>query len=152
MKLKDLKTGDLVKIKDFIGIIFNDEKIIVDILRSGYLNLSEFSDNLEYKGWSGEKYNILAVYKPSYIGNSIRAIRRYLETKEEPNWTWKKDEYILDKAERRYLRNIIRPFREKVLCIRKEKRLDLSFIRIECKENETINLPFLEQVITIKIC
>lgn len=142
MKLKDLKTGDLVKTKDFIGIIFTDEKIVVDIIRGDFLNLSEFNDNLECK--FVENYNILAIYKPIYRGDSIRAVRDYIRYKKEPNWTWKKDEYILDKEERRYLRNIIRPFKEKVLCIRKEKRLDLSFIRIECTENETINLPFFK--------
>ena len=93
----------------------------------------------------GKTYDILAVYKPCYIGDSIRAIRRYIEKNQEPNWTWEKDEYILDKEERRYLRNIIRPFREKVLCIRKENRLDLSFIRIECKGNEHIDLPFFRE-------
>lgn len=145
MKLKDLKTGDLVKTKDFICIIFNDEKIIVDILSGEYLSLSNFDNNLKYKDYSDEIYDIIAVYKPAYIGDSIRAIRRYLETKEEPNWTWKKDEYILDNEERRYLRNIIRPFREKVLYIRKENRLDLSFIRIECTGNEHIDLPFFRE-------
>ena len=51
MKKEDLKTGDLVKTKDFIGIIFNNEKIIVDILKGDYLMLSEFNDNLECHGF-----------------------------------------------------------------------------------------------------
>ena len=147
MKKEDLKTGDIVKTKEFIGIIFTDEGIVVDILRGDYLNLSEFNDNLEYNDLilgKLRKYNILAVYKPEYRGDSIRAIRRYIEKNQEPIWTWKKDEYILDKEERRYLRNIIRPFKEKVLSICKESRINYEFIRINLVENEHIDLPFFE--------
>ena len=74
MKKEDLKTGDLVKTKDFIGIIFKDEKIIVDILIGDYICLSAFNDNLEYKGYFGEK---------TYSTNELQAINLEINQKKQ---------------------------------------------------------------------
>lgn len=67
---------------------------------------------------------------------------------EEPEYktVYETETEILDKAERRYLRGIIKPFKDKVMCIRKSKSLTetLEFISIELKEEASICLPYFE--------
>lgn len=60
-------------------------------------------------------------------------------------YTWLKKEYkpqILDKAEKKYLSNIVRPFRDKVAEIVKCEGDAKEYIKIELKNESGINLPF----------
>lgn len=53
---------------------------------------------------------------------------------------------ILDDAEKRYLRDVIRPFRNEVLGIEKKPGSTFNeWISIEMKNNETISLPFFKK-------
>ncbi len=67
---------------------------------------------------------------------------------EEPEYktVYEIEDEILDKAERRYLRGIITPFKNKVMCIRKSKNLieTLEYIAIELKGDASICLPYFE--------
>lgn len=67
---------------------------------------------------------------------------------EEPEYKilYEIENEILDKAEKRYLRGIIIPFKDKVTCIRKSRNLveSLEFISIELKEEASICLPYFE--------
>lgn len=57
---------------------------------------------------------------------------------------FERKEEILDKTEKRYLANIIRPFRDRVKWIRKSKFSDNEYISIEVK-NERILLPYFSK-------
>lgn len=67
---------------------------------------------------------------------------------EEPEYktVYKVENEILDKAEKRYLRGIIIPFKDKVICIRKSRNLmeSLEYISIELKGESNICLPYFE--------
>ena len=61
---------------------------------------------------------------------------------------WLREEYkpqILDKAEKKYLSNIIRPFRDKVEGIIKCKYDTKEYIKIELKNEFGIALPFFDK-------
>lgn len=55
-------------------------------------------------------------------------------------------EPILDDAEKRYLSAVIRPFRDKVKSISKDKgfKIPKEYIEIYCSEEEEIELPFFD--------
>lgn len=57
---------------------------------------------------------------------------------------FERKEEILDKTEKRYLANIIRPFRDRVKWIRKSKLSDNEYISIAVK-NERILLPYFSK-------
>lgn len=63
------------------------------------------------------------------------------------NIEWLLSEYqILDDAEKRYLRGVIRPFRNEVLGIEKKPGSTFNeWISIVMKNNETISLPFFKK-------
>ena len=59
---------------------------------------------------------------------------------------------VLDEAEKRYLSNIIKPFRNTVISIAKyyEESIDNNFIEIEvkqnyCNENQYVSLPYFKK-------
>lgn len=51
---------------------------------------------------------------------------------------------ILDKTEKEYLNNVIKPFREKVTFIQKDGNKLKEFIRIGIKNDAEITLPYFE--------
>ena len=57
---------------------------------------------------------------------------------------FEREEEILDETEKRYLSNVIKPFRDKVKAIKK-KSYSREFIRIYIKEDEPIILPYFEK-------
>lgn len=50
-------------------------------------------------------------------------------------------EQILDNAEKRYLKNVIRPFKDRVISIIKENDFGDDYIEIELKNGDFANLP-----------
>ena len=63
-------------------------------------------------------------------------------------YKWLKKEYkpqILDKVEKKYLSNIVRPFRDKVEYIQKSETCSREYIKIEIKNEASINLPFFKE-------
>ena len=52
---------------------------------------------------------------------------------------------ILDKKEKEYLRNVIKPFKHKVIFIQKDGSRFWDFIKIGIKNDIDINLPFFER-------
>lgn len=53
----------------------------------------------------------------------------------------KKYESILDTAEKRYLKNVIRPFKDRVISIIKENDFGDDYIKIELENGDFANLP-----------
>lgn len=122
----DLQDGDIVTYR-------NGEKRAVDATheRIAYIgdmaNLSfrfdSYNNNLTSN--QGKEYDIIKVERPQY--------ETVFERKEE----------ILDKAEKRYLKGVIRPFRDKVKEIIKWQFSGDNgyFIKIKFKNNETLSFP-----------
>ena len=67
---------------------------------------------------------------------------------EEPTYTtvYEHKEEILDEAEKRYLRSVIKPFRDRVTFISKlHTREDKEFISINLKNGDYIDLPLFKE-------
>lgn len=62
---------------------------------------------------------------------------------------FEREEEILDETEKRYLSNVIKPFRDKVKAIKKIS-YSREFIKIYIKEDESIILPYFEKGIMYK--
>lgn len=56
---------------------------------------------------------------------------------------------ILDKVEKRYLENVLRPFKDRVIDITKTKDLDMEFIRVQLKKDVML-FPNFEKGIMYK--
>lgn len=125
----DLKDGDIVTQRD------GNKKTVCDNTKSlkglnddSYLSKDNYNDNLIDKD-GDTQFDIIKVERS--IGYET-----VYERKEE----------ILDKAEKRYLRDVIRPFRDKVKFIYKAKRCydeNISYICINL-ENDNVCLPDFE--------
>ena len=59
------------------------------------------------------------------------------------------EQSILDKAEKRYLENVLRPFKDRVIDITKTKDLDMEFIRVQLKKDVML-FPNFEKGIMYK--
>lgn len=62
---------------------------------------------------------------------------------------FEREEEILDETEKRYLSNVIKPFRDKVKAIKKIS-YSREFLKIYIKEDEPIILPYFEKGIMYK--
>lgn len=114
----DLKDGDIITYR-------NGKQVIV--VNSKVASFELYNNDLTHK--SNKNYDIVKIEHPSNY-------QTVFERKEE----------ILDKAEKRYLRDVIRPFRDKVKSIYKHKRYydeSISYICI-CLENDNIYFPDFE--------
>ena len=130
-KKKDLKDGDIVTYKNGWRRTFIGGKLISEEGVVGK-TIDEYNENLENLSFGGpykeNELNIVKVERP--IKYEV-----FYENKE-----------ILDEAEKRYLRGVIRPFRDNVEIIRK---LFLPtegkyFIQIRYKDEPPTNLPYFE--------
>lgn len=121
----DLKNGDIVTYRNGAKRTVIAKKLI----NSGgciVKELDDYTDELKDR-ILGIDLDIVKVERPVKYGTVF-------ERKEE----------ILDETEKRYLSNIIRPFRDKVEGIEKCSYLR-EFIKIYIKEDEPIILPYLEK-------
>lgn len=126
----DLKDGDIVTYRngDKRLVDATKEKIVF-IENTSCLSFSfyEFRDDLTNK--NGKKYDIVKVERPIKY-------ETLFERKEE----------ILDETEKRYLANIIGPFRGKIESIVKSSSLDTrEYISIRLKKESSINFPFFRE-------
>ena len=80
------------------------------------------------------------------IKNCVRTRKTCYECRKENLYWLLSEAQILDDAEKRYLKGVIRPFRNEVLCIEKKPGSTFNeWISIEMKNNETISLPFFKK-------
>ena len=130
-KKKDLKDGDIVTYKNgwrrtFIGGKLISEEGVVS------KTIDEYNGNLENLSFGGpskeNELNIVNVERP--IKYEV-----FYENKE-----------ILDEAEKRYLRGVIRPFRDNVEIIGKlfSPTKGKYYIQIRYKNEPPTNLPYFE--------
>ncbi len=124
----DLRNGDIV-------IYRNGEKRIVNKTANKIVHMEDFRNLSFYlcdfredlTNTNGCEYDIIKIYQAEY---------KTVFSREE----------ILDKAEKRYLAGVIRPFRDKVKDIYKKQKWsnDREFINIILKE-DTLDLPYFKK-------
>lgn len=111
----DLKDGDKCTLK-------NGQVIFVD--KTSNYSFNSIDEQLRY---FNDDVSIVKVERPVKY-------KTLFERKEE----------ILDETEKRYLSNVIKPFRDKVEGIRKESS-NKEFISIELKDEAFINFPYFKK-------
>lgn len=121
----DLKDGDIVTYRN------GDKRTVVDgnLMNScGYIlkKLSQYTNEL----------------KDTVIGKSLDIVKVERPIKYET--VFERKEEILDGVEKKYLANVIKPFRHEIKIISKRSRLgnsSICYIKIWLKNNDTANLP-----------
>lgn len=126
----DLKDGDIVTYRD------GDKRTVV-------------AENLiNSKGYPSKKLNQYTnELKDKVIGESLDIIKVERPVKYET--VFERKEEILDETEKRYLANVIRPFRHKIKDIKKAREVvnnSLCYIKIRLKNNyDAVFLPDFEE-------
>ena len=129
MKDFELKVGDLVRLRDDL----EDGKEYGERLFDNYM-----------------KFNAFKLIKETRNNKKVAIIDGYLYTKEmiaevkrpiKYEIIYKRKEPILDDKEKEYLGNLIRPFRNRVICIVKKDDFSDDYITILVKYDDTIFLP-----------
>lgn len=127
---KDLKEGDIITLRNGKKGRYEGKRTSVDCLL--YHNIE---DNLTNNGLAGKALDIVKVER-------IKETEVVFERKEETT-------EILDEIEKAYLSSVIKPFRAKVKCIKKEENIDGSKefiqIRVETELNEFVALPYFKK-------
>lgn len=125
----DLKDGDIVTYRTGRKRIVQGERLIQMDGNNGY-NLNAYRDDLTEKN-NDRDLDIIKVERPLQY-------KTVFERKEE----------ILDETEKKYLRDVIRPFRDKVGHIRKQSFFRGDYITINVKHDnseEGIDLPYFNK-------
>ena len=133
MKDFELKVGDLVKLRDdledgkYYGVYYRDDmkfngfKVITKIYTHDVLKISKDDENYCYY----TKEMIAEVKRPKY------------ET------IYKREEPILNEKEKEYLGNVIKPFRDRVICVVKTNLFRSECISIKVY-NDFADINFIE--------
>lgn len=122
----DLKDGDVVTQRDGRQKVVCKEKAeLRGICERAGLPTDNYTKDLIDKD-GDTQFDIIKVERPKY--------ETVFERKEE----------ILDEAEKRYLRDVIRPFRNKVKKIEKHQAYSGEYISIALKNNEVIAFPYFK--------
>lgn len=146
-----LKAGDKVKLKNRRGKGWNSngkmDKYIGKIVTVSYITLGngftiKEDDGRGFPRWVFRLEDIEYVVKqkhfkslPSNYTGTIEVKNGFIQEKE-----------ILDDTEKRYLKAVIRPFKNRVRYISKEESYDGDFfISIELDSDEYINLPYFKK-------
>lgn len=147
-----LKVGDKVKLKNRRGKNWNSEgkmdkyigKIVtISNIRSNIIGVRfEIEEDTKFSNWIFDLDDIEYVVKqkhfkslPSNYTGTIEVENGFIQEKE-----------ILDDTEKRYLKAVIRPFKNKVNHISKEDCYDGDcYISIELDDGENINLPYFKK-------
>lgn len=120
----DLKDGDIVTYRKGLKKIVSGDKLYGNDL---FAPLRYYTEDL--KDVDGEEeYDIVKVERPVKY-------ETLFERKEE----------ILDEVEKRYLTEVIRPFRKRIQFIQKKKEITEinPYIRIVCEDNDKLVFPYI---------
>lgn len=118
----DLKDGDKCTLKNGQVVFFNKDKEYQSF-NYGLNNLDK-----EFRYYYNDNVSIVKVERPVKYETMF-------ERKEE----------ILDETEKRYLANVIRPFREKIDHIIKKSNMLGEFILIGLENEESIDFPYFKK-------
>ena len=115
MKDFELKVGDLIRLRDDLveGNEYCNEYFVIDMNFKGFRKIKELSHN-------GKCVIIYGSDFPYHYTKEMIAEAKRLTKYETIYKREEREEPILDKKERKYLRAIIRPFRKDILFITRE--------------------------------
>lgn len=147
-----LKVGDKVKLKNRRGKSWNYEgrmdkyigKIVtISKIKSTIIGVHfEIEEDTKFSKWYFDLDDIEYVVKQKHF-KSLPS--NYTGTIEVENG-FIQEKGILDEAEKRYLKAVIRPFKNRVRYISKEKCYDGDcYISVELDSDEHINLPYFKK-------
>ena len=145
MKKSDLKNGAIVQTKWGDKYIKIDNVFLSLKMNGDYLDVRAYTDDLRYI-YSEDNQN--AQYDIMKINNNVSpynncASKALVEALKDI-WTWDRNIPILTDKEKQYLKNIIEPFKEKIIGIEKletvTKQEYLDFILKD--STESFELPF----------
>lgn len=126
---------DLKKSPIGTKVTFEDGEILIKLQKDYYNECSKHGYYRDEKDLKGLKDNCGSCL----LGKIIKI--------EEPQYTtvYKNKKEILDETEKRYLRGVIRPFRNRVSAIRKmryvSKNKESAYIQIQYKDDAPTNFP-----------
>lgn len=124
--MKDYTFEDLEKCPIGTKITFEDGSVLVKSDKNHFDDEKHYRNTVDLRNFKDE------------IGTFGKIIKI-----EEPSYTtvYEREKEILDKVEKRYLSNLIRPFRSKVTCIEKHENYDDEYILISVEKEPDIFLP-----------
>lgn len=122
----DLKDGDIVTYQDKTKVINTKNRLINEC--GSVCFLSDYNEDLTRKEENCKHLNIIKVERPTGY-----------ET------VFKRKEDILNEAEKKYLSGVIRPFRDEIRGIVKEKLNDKNWISIDFKNDACMDFPNLDK-------
>lgn len=122
----DLKDGDIVTYQDKTKVINTKNRLINEC--GSVCFLSDYNEDLTRKEENCKHLNIIKVERPTGY-----------ET------VFKRKEDILNEAEKKYLSGVIRPFRDEIRGIVKEKFNDKNWISIDFKNDVCMDFPNLDK-------
>lgn len=122
---KDLKVGDIITLRNGKKGKWNGEKF--QVRDTCWLNEYNIENDLTNNGCCGSELDIVKV-----------------ERQFKTEVVYKRKKEILDEAEKKYLSDVIRPFRNKVIFIKKISGEHREFIKIVFK-NEVVPFPYFKK-------
>ena len=120
----DLKDGDIVTQRNGLKKMVFENKLYGS---NHFVSLTYYTEDLKDAN-GDEEYDIIKIERPGKY-NTI------FERKEE----------ILDETEKKYLTDVIRPFRKRIQFIQKKKEITEinPYIRIVCEDNDKLVFPYI---------
>lgn len=120
----DLKDGDIVTQRNGLKKMMFENKLYGS---NHFVSLTYYTEDLKDAN-GDEEYDIIKIERPGKY-NTI------FERKEE----------ILDETEKKYLTDVIRPFRKRIQFIQKKKEITEinPYIRIVCEDNDKLVFPYI---------
>ena len=120
----DLKDGDIITQRNGLKKMVFENKLYGS---NHFVSLTYYTEDLKDAN-GDEEYDIIKIERPGKY-NTI------FERKEE----------ILDETEKKYLTDVIRPFRKRIQFIQKKKEITEinPYIRIVCEDNDKLVFPYI---------
>nr|DAI46422.1 MAG TPA: hypothetical protein [Caudoviricetes sp.] len=133
----ELKVGDLVKLRDDLedGKIYDGIYYTTSRYFKGFKKIDEIINDNAFIIYNDD-YEECFCYTKEMIAEVKRPLCKAIYKREEP---------ILDKKERKYLRAIIRPFRDRVKCIFKTHFFEKECLIIRLKGGDSADLPYFKE-------
>lgn len=124
--IKILKHRDSTRVgREYFAEYPNGRFEIVELTKSELQSKIDKLENINKKLYSKTISN----------RDKIAHLKREIMSLKEEN------KQILDNAEKRYLENVIRPFKDRVISVIKDSSFDEDYIKIELKKGDNASLP-----------
>ena len=138
--MNKLRDGMFVKLRNGDWGIISNLKVVKQ--SGGYEFLKDYRMDLTFNAYNGdgssEDIEDIILVSRAYSFNHAK-----MESKE--SIVWKENKSILDKQERKYLRRVIAPFRDKVVYIFKTCVDKKGFITIAIKDESDMDFPYFDK-------